>query len=302
MTKPLRNLIELEKNARAYGFEWPDPFMILDQVIDECREIREDIAYQAGSPKVQEEVGDLLHAVLSLCFHLGYDVEETIEGIHVKFSRRMSLLKDLVKKRGLKNLRGQSIDSALLIWKEVKRIEAIQALVSQPTLKINCLIASDIPVLVAAFHEAPWEKPKSLFESYLKDQETGKRCVWVAYDEIDCVGYVTLLWDSGYKHFTAKNIPEIVDLNVLSSYRKKGIGSRLLSIAEKEAKKRGDIIGIGVGLYSGPDGGYGAAQKLYIARGYVPDGNGVTYKHASCAVGEKYPVDDDLVLWLTKRL
>ena len=44
------------------------------------------------------------------------------------------------------------------------------------------------------------------------------------------------------------------------------------------------------------------AQKLYIKMGYVPDGNGVTYKYQPVIPGDLYPVDDDLVIWLKKDL
>ncbi len=32
------------------------------------------------------------------------------------------------------------------------------------------------------------------------------------------------------------------------------------------------------------------------------DGNGVTYKGQPVNPGEKYPLDDDLVLWLTSKI
>lgn len=53
-----------------------------------------------------------------------------------------------------------------------------------------------------------------------------------------------------------------MDLNVLPRFRKMGIGSLLLDIAEKEAATKSDVVGIGVGLYAGEDGGYGSAQRL----------------------------------------
>lgn len=52
-----------------------------------------------------------------------------------------------------------------------------------------------------------------------------------------------------------------MDLRVLPGFRNFGIGS-LLGIAEKEAPTKSETIGIGVGLYAGEDGGYGAAQRL----------------------------------------
>lgn len=81
-----------------------------------------------------------------------------------------------------------------------------------------------------------------------------------------------------------------------------GIGSLLLDTAEKEAATKSQIIGIGVGLYAGPDGGYGAAQRLYIKRGYIPDGKGLTYNYEPTIPGNSYLLDDELVLWFTKKL
>ena len=72
----------------------------------------------------------------------------------------------------------------------------------------------------------------------------------------------------------------------------------LLDKSEALAATRADIVGIGVGLY--PD--YGSAQRLYIKRGYIPDGRGATYNNESVVAGKAYPVDDDLLLWLTKKV
>jgi hypothetical protein len=61
-------------------------------------------------------------------------------------------------------------------------------------------------------------------------------------------------------------------------------------------------IATGVGLYAGADCGYGPAQRLYIKRGYIPDGKGVTYNYEPTIPGNSHPLDDDLVLWFTKKL
>jgi hypothetical protein len=47
---------------------------------------------------------------------------------------------------------------------------------------------------------------------------------------------------------------------------------------------------------------YGAAQKLYALRGYVPDGLGLHWKNHHVQHGEEVTVDDDLALYLTKEL
>ena len=68
--------------------------------------------------------------------------------------------------------------------------------------------------------------------------------------------------------------------------------------AEAIISQLSKIVGIGVGLFSD----YGAAQRLYILRGYVPDGNGITYQGQFVKYGDEVVVDDDLVLHMVKSL
>lgn len=168
--------------------------------------------------------------------------------------------------------------------------------------KTRFLNHQDIPSIVSAFSSIGWNKTADLFEGYLKESELGARLVWVVFMNDQFAGYITLKWQSQYQFFKEQNIPEIMDLNVLPNFRKMGIGSYLLDIAENEASTRGNIVGIGVGLYVGKDGGYGAAQRLYVKRGYIPDSKGVTYNYQPTIPGNSYPLDDDLVLWFTKKL
>lgn len=189
-------------------------------------------------------------------------------------------------------------------WNMVYMVKSLDDLCENRTndVLIRPLIREDIVAISESFNQIGWNKPPSLFEEYLKEQEAGERFVWVAHVYDQFAGYITLKWQSQCPSFKAQNIPEIMDLNVLPSFRKMGIGSLLLDIAEKEAATRSDTIGIGVGLYAGSDGGYGAAQRLYIKRGYIPDGKGVTYNYEPTIPGNSYSLDDDLVLWFTKKL
>lgn len=160
------------------------------------------------------------------------------------------------------------------------------------------LSQDDIPLIVAAFAKIGWNKPASLYQKYLEEQENNQRCVWVAFKEDAFGGYITLKWQSEYPSFKVHSIPEISDLNVLPDFRKQGLATKFLDLAEAEVRKKSPIVGIGVGLSAD----YGNAQRLYVKRGYMPDGRGITSRYQSLSWGDTVHMDDDLVLWFTKRL
>lgn len=141
-----------------------------------------------------------------------------------------------------------------------------------------------------------WEKPLSLFETYLQEQKEGKRDSFVAKLDSITVGYVTIQWQSEYPYFQQRGIPEIKDLNVLPAYQWRGFGKALLLHAEQKIQQRSSLVGIGVGLTKD----YGAAQVLYIKQGYLPNGEGITFHYQTLKHGDSLRMDDEVVLWLTK--
>ena len=69
-------------------------------------------------------------------------------------------------------------------------------------------------------------------------------------------------------------------------------------IGERVIAERADVAGIGFGM--GSD--YGPAQRLYVLRGYVPDGRGLIDGHDQVEYGKKITVSHDLAIYLTKKL
>jgi GNAT superfamily N-acetyltransferase len=163
---------------------------------------------------------------------------------------------------------------------------------------IRRLERRDIPEIAGAFRELGWNKPESQYERYLAQQEVGVRDVYVAFVDGQFAGYITICWESSYRPFLVASIPEIVDFNVLPRFRRMGIGTQLIDQAEKEIARISPVAGIGVGMTSD----YGAAQRLYVLRGYVPDGRGLHWRDHHVHDREDIVVDDDLALYFTKDL
>jgi GNAT superfamily N-acetyltransferase len=137
-------------------------------------------------------------------------------------------------------------------------------------VQIRALSESDPDIISHAFRNIGWGKPATQYWRYLAEQADGSRICRVVTVAGQFAGYVTVNWKPPYSAFLELDIPEIQDLNVLPEFRRQGIGTRLLDWAEEAIALRSGTAGIGVGLHPG----YNAAQRLYVKRGYVPDGRG----------------------------
>lgn len=143
-----------------------------------------------------------------------------------------------------------------------------------------------------------WAKPDGYFAEVCRLQDAGETVLLIAVDDGEYVAHCKIVWLPDYPNFRTQHIPEIQDLNVRADYRRQGIATQLLDICEQRIKEHADTVGIGFGLYAD----YGAAQRLYLKRGYIPDGHGIYYQDKPVIAGQSYPIDDDLVLYLTKKL
>lgn len=152
--------------------------------------------------------------------------------------------------------------------------------------------------LADSFATPGWNKPREQYANYLRLHDQGEILCLVAHVAGRVAGYLKIVWRPHYPPLRDEGIPEIQDLNVLDEFRRRGVATRLLDVAEDEVAKRASRVGIGVGLHPG----YNAAQRLYVLRGYVPDGLGVTYKDEFVREGQQVTFDDALVLHFIKDL
>ncbi len=148
------------------------------------------------------------------------------------------------------------------------------------------------------FSQVGYSKPQGYFQGSLAKQHAGDLEFFVAHRGDAYLGHVRLLWHPDYPHFREAGIPEISDLNVLPSYRRRGLGTALIEHCERCAAEKTHTVGIGVGLYPG----YNNAQRLYTRLGYILDGHGVHYKNRPVQYGEQPPFDDSLVICFTKQV
>lgn len=116
-----KQLIEIEEEANNFGFQWPNVHLILEQIKSECDEIEQAFNHGHPSHDLQEEVGDLLHSVFSLCLFLNFDPEQTLALAIGKFAKRFMLVKEIAKKQGYMTLQGEDITVLMTLWREAKQ-------------------------------------------------------------------------------------------------------------------------------------------------------------------------------------
>ncbi|MFM9319900.1 GNAT family N-acetyltransferase [Streptococcus sp. ST16] len=165
------------------------------------------------------------------------------------------------------------------------------------TCSIRKMQESDIKDLSLGFISQGWPSREEILTRYFKEQESGEREVLIADLTSAVAGYITILPTAKQGPF-AEIDPELSDFNVFEPFQNQGIGNLLMEEAEKRVKLISDKVTLGVGLHSG----YGPAQRLYIKRGYIPDGSGVWYQNHRPAMDAICEDIGDLVLYLSKDL
>ena len=165
------------------------------------------------------------------------------------------------------------------------------------TCSIRKMQESDIQELSRGFISQGWPSREEILTRYFKEQESGEREVLVAEVGGAVAGYITILPCAKQGPF-AEIYPELSDFNVFEPFQNQGIGNLLLEEAEKRVRLISDKVTLGVGLHSG----YGPAQRLYIKRGYIPDGTGVWYQNHQPAMNAVCEDIGELVLYLSKNL
>lgn len=138
------------------------------------------------------------------------------------------------------------------------------------------------------------------FPRCMAEQAAGRRHVILALTAAgEAAGYVQLNFTPVYQPFRRLGLPEIQDLNVVPAQRRQGLGTLLVERCEAIARDGGHAaIGISVGLTPS----FGQAQRLYVSRGYVPDGMGICHDDEPVRPGALLPIDDLLTLKLIKNL
>jgi XTP/dITP diphosphohydrolase len=82
--------IRIQDKARGVGFDWEHPEQVWAKVNEELGELKAEV--EAGSPRMAEELGDVLFSLVNYARFLGIDPDEALERTNRKFIRRFQFL------------------------------------------------------------------------------------------------------------------------------------------------------------------------------------------------------------------
>jgi MazG family protein len=122
----------LQDRAAGVGFDWPDVEGPSEKVEEELTEVRSELvktppSYNSAGAAIlderheslEEELGDLLFAVVNLCRKAGVHASLALDKANAKFERRFARMQEMAKARGLDfaNLGLEKLDK---LWEEAK--------------------------------------------------------------------------------------------------------------------------------------------------------------------------------------
>jgi nucleoside triphosphate diphosphatase len=105
---------KLQRRAARTGFDWPDASGPRAKIDEELAELEQE----QGQAAREEELGDLLFAVVNLARHLNIDAEEALRKANRKFERRFRAIEH---EPGFANL---SLDEKEALWLRAKADQA----------------------------------------------------------------------------------------------------------------------------------------------------------------------------------
>lgn len=165
---------------------------------------------------------------------------------------------------------------------------------------LRCLKADEIGLAQSLYHSTGRAIDDAEWQALTAEIVAGQKKLVLAQNDTGLpIGLGLLNFKPQYAPFQRLNIPEIQDLLVHPDHRRQGLGAALIHFCEYMAK---DAHATDIGISFGLDASYGAAQRLYVRLGYLPDGNGAVYNREVMLRGQMRPLDDYFCLMLLKSL
>ncbi|WAM32057.1 nucleoside triphosphate pyrophosphohydrolase [Caldicellulosiruptor naganoensis] len=112
---------KVQEKAAKVGFDWDNYKDALKKVYEELGEFEESLSKNDSQEKLEEELGDVLFAVVNVARFFSIDPEEALSKTVKKFITRFSYIEEQAEKQG-KKLNEMSLKDMDKFWEEAKKI------------------------------------------------------------------------------------------------------------------------------------------------------------------------------------
>ena len=112
---------KIQKKAAKAGFDWERPEDVLEKIREETEEVSselESFGSPTGKERMQEEIGDLLFAVVNISRFLSIDAESALQAATDKFMRRFESMEESLPDNA--SLSTLSLTEMNLLWEQAK--------------------------------------------------------------------------------------------------------------------------------------------------------------------------------------
>lgn len=117
---PLLRAQKLQKKCSKVGFDWSTLPPVVDKIHEEIEEVLAEVnAPKVNQQAVEEEIGDLLFAVVNLARHSQVDAESALIKANQKFEKRFRLVEQTLTNQGL-SAESASLEQMEAAWQQVK--------------------------------------------------------------------------------------------------------------------------------------------------------------------------------------
>jgi MazG family protein len=116
---PLTKAFRIQERVARVGFDWEDYRGALDKVGEELGEARDAIASD-DAEQIDEEIGDLLFAIVNLARLAGAHPTTALARANAKFQERFTEVERLARERGI-DMASAGLEALDALWDEVKK-------------------------------------------------------------------------------------------------------------------------------------------------------------------------------------
>lgn len=111
---------KIQKTVAKIGFDWPDIAPVKDKIREELDEIDDALA-NGSHDDVEDEIGDLLFAVVNLARHCRVDADTALRRANHKFSQRFHSVEAQAQRGPREHIDEYTLDELEAFWQRAKQ-------------------------------------------------------------------------------------------------------------------------------------------------------------------------------------